>query len=57
VEKNIFESVYVSKTVTVRVPSGAVSSYNTAWNAFRGAGNTGDSGTVNTNINLIIQGY
>jgi hypothetical protein len=58
VEYNMFSSVTVSKAVTVSVPSSAVTAYDTAWqNAFKGIGNTSLVGTVNTNINLTIQGY
>jgi hypothetical protein len=55
----MFIAVQLTKNVTVRVPSSVSSSYNTtAWQeAFRGAGNNGDTGTVNTYINLTIQGY
>jgi hypothetical protein len=57
VDPEVFFGVDVSKTVTVRVPSGAVTAYNTAWQtAFKGAGADG-WWEVNTFINLIIQGY
>jgi hypothetical protein len=58
VEYNIFSSETASKTVIVSVPSSAVAAYDTAWQeAFKGAGNTGTTGEVNTNITLTIQGY
>jgi hypothetical protein len=58
VEYFMFSGVYTTKTVTVRVPSAAVTAYDTAWqNAFKGVGNTGPTGTVSSYINLTIQGY
>jgi hypothetical protein len=54
----MFVNVNESKTVTVLVPSSAVSSYNTTWqDAFKGRGNdgSGTTGTVNENIKLTIQ--
>jgi hypothetical protein len=58
VGRDMFRNVSVTKNVTVRVPSSAVSSYDTAWQkAFKGIGNTGETGSVNTYINLTIQGY
>jgi uncharacterized membrane protein len=60
VEYSMFSSVSESKTVTVRVPSGAVAAYDETWqDAFKGVGNDPDgyTGTVNSYINLIIQGY
>jgi hypothetical protein len=68
VGKSLFNSVTGTKTVTVRVPSGATG-YGTAptdtstnnWgNAFRGKGWNGssyESGTVNANISLNMQNY
>jgi hypothetical protein len=55
----MFSDVYRSKTVTVKVPSSAESSYDTTWqDAFKGKGNDGGgTGTVNTNITLTIEGY
>jgi hypothetical protein len=54
----MFDWVNASKTVTVKVPSSAAASYDDAWQeAFKGRGNTGTTGTVNSNITLTIQGY
>jgi hypothetical protein len=56
VESVVFGGEPVSQTITVRVPSSAVTAYNTAWqNEFKGANDY--DGEVNTFINLIIQGY
>jgi hypothetical protein len=54
---NIFDNNTAS-TVTVRVPSAIVSSYNTTtWKeAFAGKGDSG-AGTLNTNITVTIEGY
>jgi hypothetical protein len=54
----IFSSITGSRTVTVRVPSGAMG-YDEAWkNAFRGYGNNGGIlGTLNENINVVIEYY
>jgi hypothetical protein len=54
----MFYAVNASKAVAVKVPSGAVSSYDATWqDAFKGTGNTGDTGMVDNNITLTIQGY
>jgi hypothetical protein len=52
-----FSQVSATKNVTVRVPNSA-SGYTDTWKtAFKGVGNTGSTGTVNENINLVIQYY
>jgi hypothetical protein len=59
VDFNMFyDSIDGSKNVTVRVPSGA-SGYTSTWqNAFKGYGNDGgEHGTVNSNINLVVEEY
>jgi hypothetical protein len=58
VESGMFFQVNESKKVTVKVPSGAKSSYDTTWQkAFKGVGNTGISGSVNSKISLTVVGY
>jgi hypothetical protein len=57
VSGNTFEGINGSRNVTVRVPSGA-SGYTDTWQtAFKGRGNTGYTGTVNYNINLVVEYY
>jgi hypothetical protein len=51
----MFYGVSASKFVTVKVPSDAVSSYDATWrDAFKGVGNNGSVGIVNSSISLNI---
>jgi hypothetical protein len=58
VSYGMFSGINGSRTVTVRVPSGATG-YDEAWQeAFKGYGNDGSGhGTVNENINLVVEYY